>query len=43
MKKKEKKKREREKGGPDYFTYLLRNLYAGEEATVRTRNGTMDC
>ena len=27
---------------PDYFTYLLRNLYAGQEATVRTRHGTMD-
>ena len=26
----------------DYFTYLLRNLYAGPEATVRTRHGTMD-
>ena len=27
---------------PDYFTCLLRNLYAGQEATVRTRHGTMD-
>ena len=24
------------------FTYLLRNLYAGQEATVRTGHGTMD-
>ena len=37
-----KKKREREKGVPDYFTYLLRNLYAGQEARVRTRHGTTD-
>ena len=29
-------------GIPDYFTYLLRNLYAGQEATVRTGHGTMD-
>ena len=27
---------------PDYFTCLLRNLYAGQEATVRTRYKTMD-
>ena len=27
---------------PDYLTCLLRNLYAGQEATVRTRHGTMD-
>ena len=27
---------------PDHLTCLLRNLYAGEEATVRTRHGTMD-
>ena len=27
---------------PDHLTCLLRNLYAGQEATVRTRNGTMD-
>ena len=26
---------------PDHLTYLLRNLYAGQEATVRTRHGTM--
>ena len=29
-------------GTPDYLTCLLRNLYAGQEATVRTRYGTMD-
>ena len=27
---------------PDYFSCLLRNLYAGQEATVRTRHGAMD-
>ena len=27
---------------PDHLTCLLRNLYAGQEATVRTRCGTMD-
>ena len=27
---------------PEHFTYLLRNLYAGQEATVRTGYGTMD-
>ena len=27
---------------PDYLTYLLRNLYAGQEATVRTGHGTTD-
>ena len=26
----------------DHVTYLLRNLYAGQEATVRTGHGTMD-
>ena len=25
---------------PDHLPYLLRNLYAGQEATVRTRHGT---
>ena len=25
---------------PDQLTYLLRNLYAGQEATVRTGHGT---
>ena len=29
-------------GIPDHLTCLLRNLYAGQEATVRTRIGTMD-
>ena len=29
-------------GIPDHLTYLLRNLYAGLEATVRTRHGTTD-
>ena len=27
---------------PDHRTCLLRNLYAGQEATVRTRHGTTD-
>ena len=27
---------------PDHLTCLLRNLYAGQEATVRTRHGTID-
>ena len=26
---------------PDHLTCLLRNLYAGQEATVRTEHGTM--
>ena len=29
-------------GIPDHLTCLLRNLYPGQEATVRTRHGTMD-
>ena len=29
-------------GIPDHLTCLLKNLYAGQEATVRTRHGTMD-
>ena len=29
-------------GIPDHVTYLLRNLYAGQEATVRTGHGTTD-
>ena len=29
-----------EMGIPDHFTCLLRNLYAGQEATVRTGHGT---
>ena len=28
---------------PDHLTCLLRKLYAGQEATVRIRHGTMDC
>ena len=31
-----------ETGIPDHITYLLRNLYAGQETTVRTRHGAMD-
>ena len=31
-----------ERGIPDHLTCLLRNLYAGQEATVRTRHGTTD-
>ena len=29
-------------GIPDHLTCLLRNLYAGQEATVRTGHGTTD-
>ena len=32
----------REMGIPDQLTCLLRNLYAGQEATVRTGHGTTD-
>ena len=32
----------KEMGIPDRLIYLLRNLYAGQEATVRTGNGTTD-
>ena len=31
-----------EMGIPDHLTCLLRNLYAGQEATVRMGHGTMD-
>ena len=31
-----------EMGTPDHLTCLLRNLYAGQEATVRTEHGTTD-
>ena len=31
-----------EMGIPDHLTCLLRNLYAGQEATVRIRHGTID-
>ena len=32
----------KEMGLPDHLTCLLRNLYAGQEAIVRTRAGTID-
>ena len=32
----------KEMGIPDHLTCPLRNLYAGQEATVRTRHGTSD-
>jgi len=32
----------KEMGIPDHPTCFLQNLYAGQEATVRTRHGTMD-
>ena len=32
----------KELGIPDYLTCFLRNLYAGQEATVRTGHGTTD-
>ena len=31
-----------EMGVPDHLTWLLLSLYVGQEATVRTRHGTMD-
>ena len=31
-----------EMGIPDHLTYLLRKLYVGQKATVRTRHGTTD-
>ena len=31
-----------EEGIPDHLTYLLRNLYASQEATVRTGHETTD-
>ena len=30
-------------GIPDHLNCLLRNLYAGQEATVRAGHGTTDC
>ena len=30
-------------GIPDHLTCLLRNLYVGQEATVRNEHGTTDC
>ena len=32
----------KEMGIPDHLTCFLRNLYAGQEAAVRTRHGTTD-
>ena len=32
-----------EMGLPNHLTCHLRNLYVGQEATVRTRHGTIDC
>ena len=33
----------KEMGIPDHLICLLRNLYSGQEATVRTGHGTTDC
>ena len=33
----------KEMGIPDHLTCLLRNLYTGQETTVRTGHGTTDC
>ena len=33
----------KEMGVPDHLTCLLRNLYVGQEATVRTGHGMTDC
>ena len=33
----------KEMGIPDHLTCLLRNLYEGQEATIRTEHGTTDC
>ena len=33
----------KEMGIPDHLTCLLRNLYAGQETTVRTVHGSTDC
>ena len=33
----------KEIGIPDHLTCFLRNLYAGQETTVRTGHGTVDC
>ena len=32
----------KDRGIPDHLTHLLRNLHAGQEATVRTIHGTTD-
>ena len=34
--------KQKEMGIPDHLTCLLRNVYAGQEATVRTGHGTTD-
>ena len=33
----------KEMGIPDHLTCFLRNVYTGQETTVRIRHGTMDC
>ena len=33
----------KEMGIPDHLTCFLRNLYAGQEATIKTGHGTTDC
>ena len=33
----------KEMGITDHLTYFLRNLYASQEATIRTGHGTTDC
>ena len=33
---------QKEMGIPDHLTCLLKNLFAGQEATVRNGHGTMD-
>ena len=33
----------KEMGIPEHLTCLLRNLYAGQEASIRTRHATTDC
>ena len=33
----------KEMGIPDHLTCLLRNMYAGQEATVRTEHEPIDC
>ena len=33
----------KEMGIPDHLTCILRNMYAGQEETVRTGHGTTDC
>ena len=38
----EKNKKFVEMGTPDHISCCLRNLYAGQKATVRTGHGTMD-